>query len=191
MPPEQPQAYRRSARLQVRTSYQSSRALDNVPMRTRTLTREPQDGGAASSADSSHAPQASLSQLKRVLYPELPLHPPSAPPSPLPSPADEHSYSPTLSEIDALDQTFLDYELQSDGILDNARALPVVPAPGASSANYLQDDSDSTTSSSYVSVPDTADETLVNAPRSRSLQERLHCAWRTSCVCARSQNGFM
>lgn len=98
-----------------------------------------------------------------MLYPQLPE---------LPLALRAESYSPTSSEVDALEESFYDYEIQSSNV-----------AQKASSANYNyinDDDTDSTTSSTYLSLPDTADDTLADAPR--SLKDRLRFVWRMLCL---------
>lgn len=175
MPPEPSHRFPKIGVLQVPRNQRINRSLDDVPMRTGQRQK-------ASKDDTSHdngGPSSSRTRNlpKQVVYPQLPTLSTSS----SSATEQEESYSPTTSEIDALEESFFDYEIQSSNVLDNVGpGISAVAAQQASSANYIQnndDDASSTTSSSYLSLPETADETLVEAPK--SLKERLHSVWRT------------
>lgn len=159
MPPEPSQAYRKNG-------WHDS--LDKVPMRSHIPTGESRLDRGASSSRSNHPPQ-------EVVYPKLSGLPPPSPPSV----GRQSNYSPTPSDIDALEESYFDYEIQSQSLIDDA-GIPTVASHIASSANYIQDDAASTASSTYLSLPDTVEDTLVDAPKS-TLKERLHLAWRMLC----------
>lgn len=165
MPPESSQVYPKSGYLRPRRQHGTMRSLDNVPMRNSTAMGDAH-GNPSHASKVNYMPQ-------QVLYPTLPELT-----SPSPSSVERESYSPTSSEIDALEEISFDYEIQSNNLIDNA-GTPTVASKLASSANYIQDDTASTTSSSYLSLPDTMHEFLVDAPK--SLAELLHLAWRTLC----------
>lgn len=154
MSPEAPQASSKRAWHQHnKNRLNNNKSLDHVPMRSQTSSSRARD-----------LPQ-------QVLYPKL-----IGLPSPSPPPVEPQSYSPTSSEIDALEASYFDYEAQSSNAVDGP-GISTVASQKASSANYIQDDdTDSTTSSSYLSLPDTADGTLVDAPK--SLKDRLRSVWR-------------
>lgn len=154
-------------------AHQANIALEKVPIRGHgghDWIRGPLSGpGQTNNHGTSHQPlmhnvRSSSERSLPVSYPVLPTSS---------SQPDPQSYSPTSSDIDALEESFLDLEIQSTRIDGGAKSKST--SQTASSANYSQGSGTRTPAS--LSSPWGLMEDLEFHMNS-SIEDRLPAVWR-------------
>lgn len=155
-----------------------NRSLDNIPVRTSVGTASKlKDGRFPVAADHRHddppvVTKQDLADITETLKPMETQHSQSLP--------DDESYSPTASEIDVLEESFYDYEVQStlaegtDVFSQNVSQMSQI----ASSAGYVRDAA--TQSPISCPSPSSSVEDLEPCMFSdpKSLHHRLRMIWR-------------